>query len=154
MAGSDKIEAVSFRLNEDFKIKFGSEEKEVLVKRLSFKYSNQVIEKIAQAVANDVSKVIEVIGMEMERKTSKDPKQYKQHSMLLQTVITQLLTHKNFNLVSELLVLLSEKTITPEIIDTLQYSEALSIVSFLIDRNFEPLKNFDASLQAIGLYQK
>ncbi len=149
-AGTEKIEAQSFRLNDDFHIKYGKELKPLMVPRLSFKTGEVVIAAISKSMSADTSMALKVIGLSYEQKENpSEKKMYDRISTTIGELIKTIVNHKLYGLVQELLVKVSEGTITKEIIDEMQFSEATGLLQFLLEENLRPLKNLYASLEAI-----
>jgi len=154
-AGSDKIEAVSFRVSGGFMMRLGSTEKKIEVPRLSFKVGEEVIRVISSAMSQDAASAVQVVAMGYERSAKgADPKAYDALSRGIEVMLKKILEYKLYGMLSELLTKVSMGTISKELIDDMQFSEVANALTYLLNENLAPLKNLFASLEAITSSEK
>jgi DNA polymerase III delta prime subunit len=139
-----KAEVINFFVHEDFHFKIGKNEKDVIIPRMKFLTGGKIIQRIAEIQGRDVRSAIDVL---IKVQKGGDVSVVEN----IENVISKLIREKNFDIIVEILELISEKVITVELINDsiCQYDEVLKILSFLIDGNFSSLKNLSASLKAI-----
>jgi DNA polymerase III delta prime subunit len=137
-------EYISFHIHDNFKIKIGLTDHEVVVPRMKFITGGKVITRIAQIQGKDIKGAINVL---MQVQKGGDVSVIEN----IESVVSALIKEKNFDIIIELISMISEGTITEEIINQYecQHDEVLKILSYLIDGNFSSLKNLFASLKVI-----
>lgn len=138
----------SFRTKEDFKISVGPKDQEISIPRVKFKDADAIIDLISQDVHLSTVASIQILQASSGLKaTGKDAQRF---SELVKEIIPAVLKSRSVTLVEKLLHKLSRGIISQDVIDSLDYEEAVRIVTFLIEKNFESLKNLSASFQAIA----
>lgn len=142
-------EKITFHLDDDFHIVVGSKKTEVIVPRLKMKDAKKVLASVSRVVAEDNAKAIESIGAAARANSSISKEGFGDYAELIRRAVPALMESKYLAIVEQLLSDLSEGVLGGHVQD-MQYEEAVKIVSFLLDKNFESLKNLSASLQAIS----
>lgn len=136
-------EPVSFRLNEDFKVKLGKDQTEITIPRLLYKDAQSLLDIVARYVAQSSFTTLQIATSLSNLENLSESLVNKTFSMLIQNI--------GYKVLNELLELLSYKSIPQEIIETMSYDEAAKLVQFLFEKNFESLKNCFASLEAMTM---
>ena len=147
------MERVTFRTEEDFLFEIGKEKNQVAVPRMTFLTAKKVIATIGNYVATDMAKGVEAAAA-AGKVTISGGRAVAEYTKAIAIIIPTLLQNKNIEIIEKLLIDISEETITPEMVSQMQYEEAAKILSYLLEKNFEALKNLSASLQAISSYEK
>lgn len=145
-----EFKPVSFHVVDDFKVMVGKDQQELSIPRISFSRAGRVVQVVGEAIAEDSGMVLEIIGESRRADTLLTRDAFSSYSEKVKKVIPMLMNTKNITAVKNLLKFVSCEIITDEIIDEMQYSEAVELAAYLINQNFEPLKNLSASLEAIG----
>jgi len=152
MPGADILQPVSFYVDKDFTIKYGKEQKEIKVPRMSHASGEKAVRLISEVMSKNVASVIELLGMEMEKKgLQADGKKYKAQSALIGTFISELVNERYYGIIQDMLEVISEGVITKKMLGEMQFTESAGVLCYLLDNNFHALKNLSASLDAITM---
>ena len=142
------MEQMSFRTKEDFVVELGDPVAIYTIKRLKFKNAESVLGGLLE-----VSREIGSFSMRLAAALADAPKQTDQQRnvvfSLIETMIPALMSASCFGIVKDTLEKISGGVITKEVVAELDYEEAVKLLTFLIDKNFESLKNLYASLQTL-----
>jgi len=140
-------EFISFHHTEKIKVKIGASQKEIEVDKLLWSEGKKVLQLLSNVVAQDASAAHKVILA--ARKAS--PTAMAEFGKVTAGIIDVLIVKRNFETMAELLESVSGGVITAKVMkeEKVQYSEACDLLRYLIDANFESLKNIHASLQAM-----
>lgn len=136
-------EVVSFRTERDFRVKLGKEQLEITIPRLKFVDAREVLEIIAKTISGSTSQALEVIG---EVCSSDNPEAINEK---LAETLKNLITQKSFEFVKKLFNVLTYGKVSKDVFKTMEYAEVVALVKYLIEQNFESLKNLYASLQIV-----
>jgi len=145
------MEVISFNVREDFKIKTGKEDREITIPRLLFKNTRPIFELISAIITQDAKASFKIIQEAAKVQTALHKKSFESFSKAVELVMPQIIREKNYDKIAELLKLVSEGVLTKEIVEDMQYNEACDLLAFLLNKNFESLKNLSASLQAMNM---
>lgn len=143
------MEQVNFHVQDDFKFKIGREGKEITVPRLLFRETKKILDAVAGILVNDSQATLKILRGAEKVKTVKHTKAFNTFLKAVGVILPKLIVEKNIDKISELIRAVSNDVITQKDIEMMQYEEACKILSYLIEKNFESLKNLSASLQAI-----
>lgn len=143
------MEAVTFRLDEDFKVKVGKDQSEITVPRLTFGHAKVVQKLIGSVIGDAESRSVESLGRAAKANATMSPNAYKDFAKFIREAIPILVEANNWTVIKELLMEVSEGAIDEKTILSMQFSEAANLLVYLLDGNFASLKNLHASLQAI-----
>ena len=142
------MEPMSFRTKEDFVIKVGPEEIVVTVPRLKLKDAEEILTGLL-----DASRQIGAFSMRLASAIADAPRHNEEQRAgvmsIVETMLPALMGASCFGIVRETLVKISGGIITVEMVAEMGYDEAVKVLTYLIDSNFESLKNLYASLQTI-----
>lgn len=144
------MEPMNFNLDEDFKITIGKEKQEIIIPRLMFKNVRKFLNKLSESIAEDRNFSLSILGKVKEADILRTSKSFDLIGKFLKTVIPELVEKQNLTIIKGLLFLISENIITEKHLDVMQFNEVVKLLTFLVDKNFESLKNLSASLQVIS----
>jgi len=145
---------INFHTNEDFKFKIGDEEKIIDVPRMVYRNAKIILETIGRYTAEERSFFLELLGKAKKADVLISEKNYNTFSEFLIKRIPELATKNLYYRITELLKIISNNILNDKIIEEMQYDEAVKILTFLLDKNFDSLKNLSASLQTIDMSEK
>jgi len=136
-------EILNFHVKEDFAFAIGKEGKQVVIPRMKFTTGGTVIQKIAEIQGKDIKSAINLLVKVRGNEVA--------ISEGIESVVATLIREKNYDVVYQLLAIISENTLTKEIVEAAacQFDEVVKILVYLIEGNFSSLKNLSASLKAI-----
>lgn len=155
--GGDKIQGVSFHLNDDFEITYGKDGKTLKIPRVSFKKGELVVKSLAMFLAKDTSGIFKIMDNLIKSgygNVNIPETANSSIDVIVQGLVAQLVTQKMYGVIVEMLPIISEGIVTPEIIEEMQFSEAVGLLKYLLDENTLPLKNLYASLGQITMSGK
>jgi hypothetical protein len=150
----DMSKAISFNLKDDFVIQVGEKNTEIKIPRLKYKNAGTVLRIIGEVIADDNAKAIQSIGEAARANAASNKKGYDEYAAFIKKVQPALLESKSVTIIGNVLKIVSEDAITDEHLNEMQYEETARLAAYLIEKNFESLKNFTASLQAISTSAK
>jgi hypothetical protein len=137
-------EPISFYVHEDFQFKIGKAGKEIAVPRMKFITGGKVISRIAEIQGKDMRGAI---GLLLQVQKGQDVTAVDN----IESVVSSLIREKNYDMLVEVLSMISEGSITLKVIEEnkCQFGEVVQMLGLLIEGNFSSLKNLSASLKAI-----
>lgn len=124
--------------------------KEIQLGNLSWAEHKKLMSKIYSIVfdTSALPVIIENIGNTVQTKVSgKNVDPLEAINSLMET-ITEKVMQQNDTAVTELLEILTQGKLTEQDTGMMQAAEILGLISFLLNRHFEPVKNFNASLSS------
>jgi len=145
---------ISFRTMEDFVFEIGKDKIVLNVPRMDYLSAQKVLEAIAGYEAEERAFTLKTLGKAKKSETFMDDKNWEDFSKFLVTSLPTLALNSSFHKVKKLLNLISNDIIKDEHLKMMQYEEAVSILTYLIENNFGALKNLSASLQTIDMSVK
>ena len=140
-------EFVSFHHTENLQVKIGESQKELSIGKLLWSEGKNVLQILSKVLSQDAKEAHKVLLA--ARKAS--PTAMAEFGKVTAGIIDILVVKRNFETMAELLDAVSNGVITDKVMkeERVQYSEACDLLRYLIDANFESLKNTLASLQAM-----
>lgn len=133
-------EPVSFYVNDDPEIIIGSKKMVVKVRRLPYKTASKVLGLIEKFIRGDMGVSLNILSVLRKKGEEKEKQE------AIQKAISEIIVTRNTNQLIDLMKALSDKCLTDEHIETMQYTEICDIIKYLVEINFSALKNCLASL--------
>jgi hypothetical protein len=140
---------LNFSVDHDFEVHLAGQEQAVKIPRMLFRTGKKVLALFSKPISENRAYVIRILGKAREADMRMDSKTYDSYANMVKEVFPVLMESANYGVIEELLITISEGAITEKIISGMKYVDVVQLATFLIERNFEPLKKFYASFEAI-----
>jgi hypothetical protein len=142
-------DAVSFRIQGDFKVKLGKDQQEFSIPRLKFKDADKVIGIISKAAASSASSALKIAFS--SKMAGADATKFNDISGSIDQVLSELMRTQSFITISEIFDAMTYDSIPAEIIAAMDYQEMVDLVTYLVKETFGALKNLSASFEVITM---
>ncbi len=148
------MEVKEFYKAEFIPIRVGSSQKLINVPWLTYPQMKKVLSVISSILAEDNASAIKSLGLGEKANILKTTEAFNNYAAFIKDLIPRLVGNRHYTFIEKLLCAISEEAITPAIVATMQLQEAAAFSAYLVEKNFETLKNMSASLATIDTSSK